>query len=71
MTNVFQLYCPTVYSYHFASLYLDAAALVSVTIALLGLVALYTLVGELLEGSQPKAKFFGVGGICECPVHSA
>lgn len=60
------MYCPTAYSVNFSAIYLDSAAGLSVTIALLGLVAFYTLAGELLEGNQPKAKFLGLGGICEC-----
>lgn len=48
------------YNVHFASLYLDTIDLISVSIALYGLVLFYDLTKEELAGRRPLAKFLSI-----------
>lgn len=44
----------------FAKVYLDAFDFISISIALYGLVVLYVLVEDLLDGRRPVAKFMSI-----------
>lgn len=57
VTEALGLFCATSQSPKFANLWLEIADFVSVTIALYGLVLLYSLTSEELRGRRPLAKF--------------
>jgi hypothetical protein len=53
--------CPNdSYSWRYASVYIDSAVFISISIALYGLLIFYGLVKEELEGRRPLAKFLSI-----------
>jgi hypothetical protein len=57
VTEAYGVYCSSRLSYKYAYVYLTSIDFVSISIALYGLIVLYTLVKEDLKGRRPLAKF--------------
>lgn len=57
VTEYYEVYCSSSLSYRYAYVYLTSVDFVSITVALYGLIVLYTLVKEDLQGKRPLAKF--------------
>jgi len=60
VTEYYQVYCTSNLSYKYAYVYLLGIDFVSISIALYGLIVLYTLVKEDLRGRRPLAKFLTI-----------
>ncbi|KAH8921828.1 DUF300-domain-containing protein [Atractiella rhizophila] len=60
ITEAFNVYCVESMSYHFAHVYILSIDFVIVSVALYGLLVLYGLAKEDLEGRRPLAKFLTI-----------
>ncbi|WVR05565.1 hypothetical protein IAU60_002584 [Kwoniella sp. DSM 27419] len=56
----YDLLCPSEYSIHYASVYLEAVDFVSISIALYGLIVFYVLCKDELKGRKPLNKFLAI-----------
>lgn len=57
VTEYYEVYCPSSLSYKYAYVYLTSIDFAAISIALYGLIVLYTLVKDDLKGRRPLAKF--------------
>lgn len=58
--QAFNVLCEDIYSVHFAQVYLEAVDFVSISVALEGLIVLYTTLRTTLAGRRPLAKFLAI-----------
>ncbi|MCO5597322.1 hypothetical protein L7F22_051398 [Adiantum nelumboides] len=60
ITEYYQVYCVSNLSYKYAYVYLLAIDFFSISVALYGLIVLYTLIKDDLQGRRPLAKFLTI-----------
>ncbi|UZJ50989.1 hypothetical protein CBS101457_000309 [Exobasidium rhododendri] len=60
VTEYYEVYCQSTLSYKYAYVYLLGIDAVSITIALYGLIVLYVLIKDNLQGRKPLAKFLTI-----------
>lgn len=58
--QVYNVLCQSVWSVHYAGVYLEAVDFVSISVALYGLILFYGLTKEELKGRRPLAKFLAI-----------